>query len=291
MIQLLLPLIVEPAELEKYLGRENLLIVDLSSREMYDEVHIPGAVHLDPALLNSGEQPGVGSLPTDAQLSTILSTIGLTPESHVVAYDEEGGGWASRLLWTLDVINHPYFSLLNGGICSWLTEGHPVSEQLEDKVPSTCKVSCGVRRWVDKDYIMERLGDPSVVILDARSRAEFTGEDIRAERGGHIPGAVNLNWVTTMDRGRKLRLKPDEVLREMLSELGVTPDKEVIVYCQTHHRSSHTYIMLKALGFTNVKAYPGSWAEWGNSPDTPIEQDSGPTSVSGDAYTAKAVTK
>lgn len=291
MIQLLLPLIVEPVELEKYLGRENLLVVDLSQREMYDEVHIPGAVHLDPALLSSGKQPAAGSLPTEAQLSTILSTIGLTPESHVVAYDEEGGGWASRLLWTLDVVNHPYFSLLNGGICSWLTEGYPISDQLEDKIPTTCKVSCGTRRSVDKDYIIERLGDPSVAIIDARSRAEFIGEDVRAKRGGHIPGAVNLNWVTTMDRGRKLRLKPDEVLREMLSELGVTPDKEVIVYCQTHHRSSHSYIMLKALGFSDVKAYPGSWAEWGNSPDTPIEQGSGSTAVIGAAYTAKSVTK
>lgn len=291
MIQLLLPLIVEPAELEKYLGHKNLLIVDLSSRDMYDEVHIPGAVHLDHALLNSGEKPGVGSLPTDAQLSTILSTIGLTAQSHVVAYDEEGGGWASRLLWTLDVVNHPYFSLLNGGICSWLTEGHPISDELEDKVPTSCQVSRGTRRWVDKDYIMERLSDPSVVILDARSQAEFIGEDLRARRGGHIPGAVNLNWVTTMDRGRKLRLKPDQVLRDMLSELGVTPDKEVIVYCQTHHRSSHTYIMLKALGFANVKAYPGSWAEWGNSPDTPIEQDSDPIPVSRDVGTAKAIGK
>ncbi len=82
---------------------------------------------------------------------------------------------------------------------------------------------------------------------------------------------MNLNWVTAMDQRRKMRLKQEGGLRRMLSSLGVTPDKEIIVYCQTHHRSSHTYIMLKALGFPNVKAYPGSWAEWGNSPETPIE--------------------
>jgi thiosulfate/3-mercaptopyruvate sulfurtransferase len=110
-----------------------------------------------------------------------------------------------------------------------------------------------------------------VAIIDARSPAEYSGRDKRAERAGHIPGAVNLNWTTAMDQPRKLRLKQEEVLRQMLSDLGVTPDKEVIVYCQTHHRSSHTYIMLKALGYPNVKAYPGSWAEWGNSPETPIE--------------------
>ena len=121
------------------------------------------------------------------------------------------------------------------------------------------------------DYVLQRLGDPTVAILDARSVAEYDGKDKRARRVGHIPGAVNLNWTTTIDQTRKMRLKEQQELRKMLSAIGVTPDKEVIVYCHTHHRSSHTYIMLKALGFPNVKAYPGSWSEWGNHPDTPIE--------------------
>ena len=267
----MLPLITEPAELEHHLGHKDLLIVDLCIPEVYEDLHIPGAVHLDRALLNATHEDAEGLLPSSEQLSKVLSAIGLTPQSHVVAYDDEGGGWASRLLWTLDVIGHTHYSLLNGGICSWLTEGHPTSEEGEEPVVSSCTVSCGAGGRVDKDYILQRLDDPTVVLLDARSAAEFRGEDKRAKRVGHIPGAVNLNWTTAIDQPRKMRLKEKDVLRKMLTDLGVTPDKEVIVYCQTHHRSSHTYIMLKALGYPNVKAYPGSWSEWGNLPDTPIE--------------------
>jgi thiosulfate/3-mercaptopyruvate sulfurtransferase len=109
------------------------------------------------------------------------------------------------------------------------------------------------------------------VLVDARSPPEYSGEKRLAQRGGHIPGAVNFDWINAMDMQNNLRLKPAEVLSQSLAGLGVTQDKEVIVYCQTHHRSAHTYIVLKSLGYTKIKGYPGSWSEWGNQGDTPIE--------------------
>ncbi|HYA38510.1 MAG TPA: sulfurtransferase [Candidatus Methylomirabilis sp.] len=271
MNQASLPLILEPAELEKHLGAESLLIVDLSRPEIYAQAHVPGAAHLDYAQIVVARPPVMGALPNDDQLSGVLGSIGMTPEIHVVACDDEGGGRAARLLWTLDAIGHPHYSLLNGGLQAWINERHPVNAEPARRPRRSYPVSFRGGAVADRNYILDRIGDPNVVIVDARTPAEFRGEDRRAERAGHIPGAVNFDWVIEIDRTRNLRLKPAEELRRALSRLGVTPDKEIIAYCQTHHRSAHTYITLKSLGYPRVRGYPGSWSEWGNSPDTPIE--------------------
>ena len=124
----------------------------------------------------------------------------------------------------------------------------------------------------DKDYILSRMGQNDFALLDTRSPAEYAGMDVRAARGGHIPGAVNMNWTDAMDLANHLRFKPDQALRTMLEAIGVTPEKEVVVYCQTHHRSAHTYIVLKHLGYPRVRGYPGAWSEWGNDPGLPVEK-------------------
>ena len=267
----LLPRLVEPFELQARLGEVRLLIVDMSRRETYLESHIPGAVNLDYAALVRAEPPAQGLLPDESRLSELFSALGLRPDSHVVAYDEEGGSRATRLVWTLDVLRHPTASLLNGGLLAWEHEGRPLESG--ERVPrrSDYRATIEPSLLADKEWILAHLHDPEIVLLDTRSPAEHQGTVLRAARGGHIPGAVNFDYVNAMDRARDLRLRDEHALRRELSDLGVTPDKEVVVYCQTHHRSSHTYFVLKHLGFPRVRAYPGSWSEWGNLPDTPIE--------------------
>ncbi len=267
----LLPLIVEPELLERHLGAAQLFIVDLCQRDAYLQSHIPGAVHLDYAQIVHAQPPMLGLLPDNATLAGLFSTIGLRRDHHVVACDEEGGGRAARLLWTLDVIGHPAFSLLNGGLTAWQDEQRPLTDVVKLRPRSEYRIDRADRSLATQDYILAHLHDPGVVLLDTRSPGEFRGVDKRAARAGHIPGALNLDWIRAMDVTRGLRFKPAEELLAAFTALGVTPDKEIIVYCQTNHRSAHTYMVLKSLGYPRVKAYPGSWSEWGNSPDTPIE--------------------
>ncbi|MEE8428005.1 MAG: sulfurtransferase [Gammaproteobacteria bacterium] len=266
-----LPLILEPETLTPLLGTDQLVVVDLCKPDAYAKTHIPGAVHLDYGSIMRADKPVMGLLPAEDHLSRVLSSAGIAPESHVVAYDDEGGGRAARLLWTLECAGHANLSLLNGGLRSWANEGHALDNKLTNPKPTEYPVIYRETPIADADYILSRLNDNTVRLLDTRSPNEYKGIKNFAARGGHIPGAVNLEWTQMMDQSRNLRLKPEDQLTALLEPLEITSDKEIIVYCQTHHRSAHTYIVLKSMGFQKLKGYHGSWSDWGNRADTPVE--------------------
>lgn len=266
-----LPLVVEPDELQAALGDEQILVIDLSQAQFYQQSHIPGAAHTDYVRVIAAKPPVMGLLPDAAQLNALFSSLGLTATTHVVAYDNEGGGRASRLLWTLEVAGHSSYSLLNGGFNAWRNENYPTETRPAATIAKPYTTHLQNKEAIaDKQYILAHLNATDTCLVDCRSPAEYAGQDLRARRGGHIPGAVNIEWSRALDPQHHMRLKPKEELAALYRQAGITTDKQVIVYCQTHHRSALSYIVLKSLGY-DVRGYPGSWSEWGNDPDTPIE--------------------
>lgn len=271
MTQASIPLILEPEALLPLIGKPKVLLLDLSQAESYVKQHLPSALFLEYAWIVDSDKPRMGLLPDAQRLSRLLSAYGISEDTHVIAYDDEGGGRACRFLYTLDCVGHTRFSLLDGGLYAWLHEGRATEQTINFPQAIQREVTIKPEPIADKRYILDHLGDDNVVILDTRSPHEYMGTKVFAARGGHIPGAVHYEWTRAMNEHRNLRLKPAEDLIQTLSDEGVTPDKTIVCHCQSHHRSAHTYIMLKSLGFQKVKGYPGSWSEWGNDTSTPIE--------------------
>lgn len=266
-----IPLLIEPENLARYLSLDHVCVVDLCSEQSYMSGHIPGAVHLPAQVLVSGHPPTPGKLPGLAQLQRIFNHLGLKPETHFIAYDDEGGGWAGRFIWTLDVIGHKNYSYLNGGILAWRGEGLSVETHENIPEPTHTEITIHKDPIAEIPEILASLEKDNCVIWDARSPEEYRGEKVLAARGGHIPGAINCEWTSLMDPDRHYRIRQDA--EDRLAILGIRRGQEIITHCQSHHRSAFTYMVGKILGFT-IKGYDGSWSEWGNRPDTPVEETS-----------------
>jgi thiosulfate/3-mercaptopyruvate sulfurtransferase len=264
----MLPLVIEPKELQQHLTDENLLLVDLSNPQNYAAGHIPGAVQVLPQELVAGTPPAPGQLPSVERLSQLFSRIGLTPDTHVVVYDDEGGGWAGRFIWTLDVVGHKSYSYLNGGLWAWHGDKLPLSQDIAQPSPSKVSVTIDASIVPEKQTILDQLDDEHFVVWDARTVEEYLGQKQTAQKNGHIPGAIHCEWTELMDRNENLRIRADA--DDYLQHKGFSKNQHIVTHCHSHHRSGFTYLVGKVLGY-NVKAYSGSWSEWGNAPDTPVE--------------------
>lgn len=265
-----LPLVIEPADLASRLTAPELILVDLSSEARYAAGHIPGARYVAPKRTQLGLPPAPGLLPERQQLEQLFAELGHNPDAVYVVYDDEGGGWAGRFIWLLDVIGHHRYHYLNGGLHAWLAEERPLSSEQPAPAQGSLSLTLDETPSATREYLQGRLGAADLAIWDARSPAEYRGEKAFSAKAGHIPGAINFEWTAGMDPALALRIRQD--MPTLLADLGITPDKEIITHCQTHHRSGFTYLVAKALGYPRVKAYAGSWGEWGNHPDTPVER-------------------
>jgi thiosulfate/3-mercaptopyruvate sulfurtransferase len=269
----MLPLVLDIEQLQTLLAQNSpdLQLIDLCKAERFSKAHIPGAILVTPGETQCSENyPGLA--PEATKLTALVEKIGLNPALHLIVYDDEGGGWAGRFIWLLDEIGHRNYSYLNGGFTAWQAAGY----ETESGPTNTRSIAAGDyatsgEYTITKDTLLDELGSSPLCVWDARSAAEYAGEKSPSKRMGHIPGAVNFDWLDTMDRKNHLKLRDLGALRAELAKLGITGDKAIVAHCQSHHRSGLAYLIAKILGFENIRAYAGSWGEWGNDVETPIE--------------------
>jgi thiosulfate/3-mercaptopyruvate sulfurtransferase len=250
------------------------LLIDLRPVEEYCENHLPGALHLDLF--------GVSSIDTDPAplkaffwiIEHLLASRGVSNDVPVVVYDATSGIRAARAFWFLEFFGHPHPRVLDGGYDAWVKHGFPVTRKADKPIPTD---------WVGTRYegilaawrdVRERLGRADAVIVDTRSDGEYCGTTVRAARGGAIPGAVHLEW--TKNLAPDGTFKPRDELKQMYERAGVTSDREVVTYCQGGYRAAHSYLALRLLGYPRVRNYIGSWKEWGDRTDLPVEHPKEP---------------
>ncbi len=268
-----LSLLVAPEELVKHLDNDHLLVIDLSMPSAYKNGHVPGALSLGYSEILHQHNIVDCDIPPNGKISETLSRIGLTPEHHIVAYDSQSNPMACRFLWTLEEIGFPNFSLLNGGWRAWLDAGLPVDQSTNEATPRDYKAQRTGKTLATKEDIFSKLADRNTMLLDTRMEEEFTNELLMTDRGGYIPGAVHYDWDNAYDKDNSDRFCQAASILKVLNNIGIVKNKDIIVYCQTHLRSAHTYVVLKWLGYENVKAYAAGYSEWGNDTDTPIANE------------------
>ena len=247
-------------------------IFEGDARAEYLSGHLPGAVHCDWSRDLSAPTPPSGHpqwmLLGPAQFAALAARLGIGNGTMVVGYDAEGGHHAARLWLALARYGHDRFAVMEGGIPKWQREGRPL-EAGEARAPRATFVPHprdGLVASKADVLAAVRTGDPW--LLDVRRDSEYTGEERRAARGGHVPGAVNILWREALKDDWTLK-DPDE-LEEFYTNAGFGPETRTITYCQAGVRAAFSHLVLTALGHHDVRTYDGSWEEWGNDPDVPV---------------------
>jgi thiosulfate/3-mercaptopyruvate sulfurtransferase len=273
------PVLVATDWLADHLEDDNVVVAEVDENpDLYDEGHIPGAVKLH--WREDLQDPVERDLVDRQTFEKVLGERGIENDTTVVLYGDKNNWFAAYAYWYLKTYGHGDVRILDGGRQKWIDEGREITDDVPSPSPKQYKASErdeSIRAY--RDEVREGLGAKELALVDVRSPGEYAGDLIAppgyeqegAQRGGHIPTAASIPWASAVqDDGT---FKTADALRELYGGKGITPEKEVTAYCRIGERSAHTWFVLRELlGYEKVRNYDGSWTEWGNLVDVPIEK-------------------
>jgi thiosulfate/3-mercaptopyruvate sulfurtransferase len=278
--------LVETAWLADHLNDPGQRIVEANEDILlYEQGHIAGAVKLD--WTADLQDPVVRDFIGPEAFAALCGRLGIANDTTVIFYGDRNNWWAAYAYWFFSVMGHTRLKILNGGRKKWIDEGRPLTRAVPSVTPVTYTPQTPRPEYrAFRDDVLAHIGyeghrpvRPGLPLVDVRSPGEYSGQLLHmpeypqegAQRGGHIPGAASIPWARAANEDATFKLAAE--LRQLYGAQGITPDKDIIVYCRIGERSSHTWFVLhELLGFPRVRNYDGSWTEWGNVVGLPIEK-------------------
>ncbi|NTW44681.1 MAG: sulfurtransferase [Anaerolineaceae bacterium] len=272
--------LVETDWVMKHLQQPEVRIIESDEDALLFETgHIPGSVKLD--WFTTLQDPVKRDFLSRTDFENLCSSLGIEQDTTLVFYGDKSNWFAVYAFWVFEYYGHTTMHVMNGGRAKWVAEGRPLTTEVSKFTASTYTASGPDNRIrAFRDDVFRHLLRKQPLV-DVRSAKEYSGELLHmpgypqegAQRGGHIPGAVSIPWSMAVKEDNTFKSAED--LRQLYSEKGITPEKEIIAYCRIGERSSHSWFVLTyLLGYPNVMNYDGSWTEWGNLVGAPIEKGS-----------------
>jgi thiosulfate/3-mercaptopyruvate sulfurtransferase len=270
--------LVDTQWVEENINNPNVRIVESDEDALlYESGHITGAVKID--WFTTLQHPTRRDFLTKDAFEALCSDSGISNDTTIVFYGDKSNWFACYAFWLFEYYGHEFMRIMNGGRLKWEQENRPLTREVPKyrKTNYTAKEP-NERVRAYRNNVFSHL-EANAPLVDVRSPQEYRGELLHmpgypqegALRGGHIPGAVNIPWSQTVS-AEDSTFKPVDELKELYRSKEITPEKQIIAYCRIGERSSHTWFVLKyLLGYSNVKNYDGSWTEWGNLVNAPIE--------------------